>query len=315
VLDESVLVSHEKLHLAYGKMGLLEFQARFLGEKECRDYLARMRFPAGPSCPKCGSPLLGLIKARGLWQCKVPTCRTQVSVTAGTMFHRTRTPLQVWFWTIFMVAKDKRGHSALQLSKELNVPYARAWLMLHKVRSAMAHRDARYRLNGIVEMDEAYFGGPDLGKRGRGTRRAKALVALGLSEDRKPRFVKMKMVKRLDIRSANSFAEAGIARGSTIRTDGLNIFNELNERGFRHEVTVAPGKGKEDVLHWTHIIISNIKSLISGTFHGLNEQHIQSYLNEFCYRFNRRHREAELFDRLLFACVGTRPVTFDELTE
>jgi len=295
-------------------MGLLEFQTRFPSEQECREYLAGIRFPSSPSCPRCGSPLMGSVRTRGLWQCKVKTCRVQTSVTAGTMFHRTRTPLHLWFWTVFLVAKDKRGHSALQLSKELNIPYARAWLMLHKIRDAMAQRDALYRLDGVVEMDEAYFGGPDSGKRGRGTRRAKAIVALGLREDGKPRFVKMRKVRRLDTRSVNAYARAGIARGSTIRTDGLNVYNELSTRGFRHEATIAPGRGKDDVLHWTHTIISNAKAFISGTFHGLDDQHIQSYLGEFCYRFNRRHREPELFDRLLTACVTAPPMTRDELT-
>ena len=257
---------------------------------------------------------MGLIRSRDLWQCKATTCRAQVSVTAGTMFHRTRTPLRLWFWTVFMIAKDKRGHSALQLSKELDIPYARALLMLQKIRTAMAHRDALYRLDGVVEMDEAYFGGPDSGRRGRGTRRAKALVALGLKENGKPRFVKMKRIKRLDTRSVNTFAQASFTRGSIIRTDGLSVYNELAEKGFGHEATVAPGKGEDDVLHWTHTIISNVKTFISGTFHGLDEPYIQSYLDEFCYRFNRRHREPELFDRLLYACAGAPPVTSDELT-
>jgi transposase-like protein len=314
VTNESALVSGEKWHLAYKSMSLLEFQTRFPGEKECRAYLAAMRFPNGPSCPRCGSPSMGLIGSRGLWQCRVKACRDQVSVTAGTVFHRTRTPLQQWFWAVFMVAKDKRWHSALQLSKELNIPYARAWLILHKIRAAMTHRDALYQLEGIVEIDEAYFGGPDSGRRGRGTRRAKVRVALGLRENGKPRFLKMRRVKRLDARTVSAFAQTGIARGSTVRTDGLNVYNELSKEGFRHEATVAPGKGKEDVLHWTHTIISNAKSFIAGTFHGLDEKHIESYLHEYCYRFNRRHREAELFDRLLFACLGTPPTTRDELT-
>lgn len=301
-----------KQRLAYRSMGLFDIQRRFPSDRKCFAHLTRMRFPGGFVCPQCHSVAAGMIRGRGLWQCKA--CRRQVSVTAGTIFHRTRTPLQQWFWAIFLVACDKRGHSALQLSKELRMPYDRAWLMIHKIRAAMAQRDARYQLDGIVEMDEAYFGAPDPGKRGRSTRRAKALVAVGLTAGSRPRFAKIQVVRRLDARSVEAFATASIATGSTIRTDGLSVYDCLATHGFIHEPTVAPGKTKEAVLHWTHIVISNAKAFIAGTFHGLGDRHIQQYLDEFCYRFNRRHREAELFDRLLCACTTAPPLTYDELT-
>ena len=292
-------------------MSLLDFQRRFPDEDKCQKYLTKIRFPKGFACPGCGSSSAVLLEKRSLWQCRA--CRGQVSVTAGTMFHRTRTSLLVWFWAIFLVANDKRGHSALQLSRELAVPYDRAWRMLHKIRAAMACRDAQYRLDGIVELDEAYFGAPDEGRRGRSTRRVKSLVALGLTPDGKPRFVRIRTAKRLDERSVKAFTTAGITRGTTIRTDGLNIYNGLRKLGFVHEATVAPGKSEEDVLYWTHIVISNAKAFILGTFHGLGGMHIQRYLDEFSYRFNRRHRETEMFDRLLFACMSAPPTTLAEL--
>jgi len=302
----------ENRPIVYNAMGLLEFQSRFPGERECYEYLVKTRFPMGFLCPRCGSSMSGSIITRDLWQCK--GCRTQVSATAGTMFHRTRTSLQHWFWAIFLVAKDKRGHSALQLSKELDIPYERAWLMMHKIRTAMAYRDTLYRLDGTVEMDEAYFESPDPGRRGRSTRRVKALVAVGLTEDNKPRFANIQTIKRLDARCVKAFATSRIVPGSTIRTDGLHVYRCLAKSGFSHEITVASGKPKGDLLHWVHIIISNAKAFITGTFHGLDDKHIQRYLDEFCYRFNRRHREAELFDRLLLACASAPPLTYDELT-
>lgn len=302
----------EKQPIAYNTMGLLEFQARFPGERECYDYFMKMRFSEGFLCPQCGSSTFGSIVTRNLWQCK--NCRSQISVTTGTMFHRTRTPLQYWFWAIFLTAKDKRGHSALQLSKELDISYDKAWLMVHKIRAAMAYRDTLYRLDGIVEMDDAYFGAPAPGKRGRGTRRAKAIVAIGLTKDNKPRFVKIQTIKRLDARSVKAFATSGIARGSIVRTDGLHVYRCLSELGFSHEATVASDKVNGGLLHWVHIVISNAKAFMTGTFHGLDDKHIQRYLDEFCYRFNRRYREAELFDRLLLACASAPSVTYDELT-
>jgi len=301
----------EKRRIAYSTMGLLDFQSRFPGESECYDYLVKTRFPEGFSCPRCGSSEGGTIHTRGLWQCK--GCRVQVSATAGTMFHRTRTPLHYWFWAVFLVAKDKRGHSALQLSKELNIPYDRTWLMMHKIRNAMGHRDALYMLDGAVEMDDAYFGAPDPGRRGRSTRRVKALVAVGITGDNKPRFAKIQTIKRLDARRVKSFVKSSIAPGSVIRTDGLNVYRRLSSLGFSHEAIVA-GRDKSNLLQWVHIIIYNAKAFITGTFHGLDDKHIQLYLNEFCYRFNRRHREPELFDRLLLACIVSPPLSYDELT-
>jgi len=302
----------EKRPIAYHTMGLLEFQSRFPEDRECYEYLKKIRFPREFLCPRCGSSASGSIITRDLWQCK--GCRAQVSVTARTMFHRTRTSLRHWFWTIFLVAMDKRGHSALQLSKELNIPYNRAWLMLHKIRVAMAYRDKLYQLDGTVEMDEAYFGAPDPGRKGRSTRRVKALVAIGLTEDNRPRFIKIQTIKRLDARCVKGFAISQIAQNSTIRTDGLHVYRCLANLSFSHEATVASGKAKGDLLHWVHIIVSNAKTFVTGTFHGLAEKHIQRYLDEFCYRFNRRHREAELFDRLLLACATALPITYDELT-
>lgn len=301
----------EKRPLAYSVMSLLEFQARFPTDRECYDYLLSVRFPNGFTCPRCSATEPGTILTRGLWQCK--GCRAQSSLTAGTMFHRTRMLLRLWFWAIFLVARDKRGHSALQLKKELGIPYDRAWLMLHKIRSAMAHRDSQYRLNGVVELDEAYFGAPDPGKSGRGTGRVKALVAVSVTPNGKPRFTKIQKVSRLDARRVKRFAADWIELGSTVHTDGLNIYRCLSKH-YAHEPVVATGQPKEKLLKWVHVIISNAKAFITGTFHGLDTKHIQRYLDEFCYRFNRRYREAELFDRLLAACAGSPPLTYDELT-
>lgn len=302
----------EKQHLPYYTMGLLDFQKKFPTERACLQYLAEKRFPNGFLCPRCNSSRGGHVRTRGLWQCK--WCRAQISVTAGTIFHRTRTPLQYWFWAIFLVAKDKRGHSALQLSKELNLPYERAWLILHKIRAAMAQQDMLYSLNGIVEMDEAYFGARNPGRCGRGTGRAKALVAVEVTSDNKPMFAKIRTIRRLDTRAVKAFARPRIARGSNIRTDGLLVYRGLADIGFNHEEIPATGKPKEELLQWVHIVISNAKAFITGTFHGLGKKHIQRYLDEFCYRFNRRHREEEIFDRLLIACLTAKPLIYDELT-
>lgn len=302
----------EKRAIAYGPMSLLDFQRRFPSEADCQSYLMDIRFGTGFLCPECGSSHTGAIATRRLLQCK--ECRRQFSVTTGTCFHRTRTSLQEWFWTIFLVSKDKRGHSALQLSKKLGIPYARAWFILQKIKMAMAYRDSQYRLSGSVELDEAYFGTPDSNGKGRKTKRTKAFVAVSVTDDGKPRFAKIQVVRRLDSRYVAKFAAKEIEPGTLVRTDGLAIYNVLADT-YIHEPIVAKGKPRDAILKWVHVVISNAKAFIEGTFHGLHGKHLQRYLDEFCYRFNRRYREEELFDRLLLACTTAPPTTYDELTE
>ena len=150
---------------------------RFATEDACRAELFRLRFAEGFICPKCGGREFYPIKGRNTYQCRC--CRHQTSVTAGTVMHHTRLPLTIWFWAIWLVATDKRGISAVQLANTLGICYDSAWHLLDRIRAAMGQRDAQYLLNGIVEMDDGYVGGPCHGeKRGRGTEKAQVVAAL-----------------------------------------------------------------------------------------------------------------------------------------
>ena len=155
-------------------MSLTEFQQRFSNDDVCEDYLFERRWPDGFRCPVCGFDEFYPQSRRNLLQCANPDCRRQTSVTAGTIMHKTRTPLHKWFWAFFLCAKDKRGISASTLSKQIGVSHWVAWTMLQKIRTAMADRDALYGLSGSVETDDGFIGGPG-GKRGRGTRKAKVV--------------------------------------------------------------------------------------------------------------------------------------------
>ena len=159
------------------KITFQEFRTRFSTEESCRAELFRLRFPNGFVCPKCGCTEYYPVRGRNTFQCRA--CRHQTSVTAGTVMHRTHLPLTAWFWAIYLCATDKRGISAVQLSRTLNICYESAWYLLHRIRCAMAQRDENYALFGIVEMDDGYVGGATHnGKRGRGTYKAKIVVAL-----------------------------------------------------------------------------------------------------------------------------------------
>jgi len=295
------------------RISLLEFNQRFPSQKECIEHLFHLRWPNGFICKRCNSQKYGFHSGRFLYQCK--DCRYQASLTAGSVMHKTRTPLMVWFWTIFMVACDKRGHSALSISKELKISYWIAWTLLQKIHRAMAEQDRRYKLKGIVELDDAYWGDKDKGKkRGRGTTKSKVLVAVSTDAKKEHAgFVKMEVVKKLNQDTVSKFVRENIEPGSKIQTDDLNIYNALANLGVKHEQ--YPLVSGEKPLPWVHSIISNAKTFCLGTYHRFGRKHLQAYLDEFCYRFNRRFWEDQLFDRLLAACTNCESTTYAELTQ
>ena len=164
-----------------------EFRTRFSTEESCRAELFRLRFPNGFVCPKCGHKH-GCRLSNGLYQCT--HCHRQTSVTAGTVLHHSHVSLSKWFLAFYFVSQDKRGLSVVQLSNQIGVTYKTAWSMLRRIRSAMGQRDAAYLLSGVVEFDDAYFGGPTAGgKRGRGTEKAKVFVALSLDAHGNPQYL------------------------------------------------------------------------------------------------------------------------------
>jgi len=293
-------------------MTLIEFQKRFGTEEQCREYLYKTRWPEGFVCPKCGHKEYFNIGSRRLYQCKA--CNHQASVTAGTILDRTRTPLVKWFLAMYLFTKDKRGISALALKSELGIAYNTAWTMSHKIRHAMSRREGHYMLGGVVEMDDAFFGASsEGGKRGRGTDKTAVIVSVSLSEDGKPRYAKMKVVDAVDGETIKEYAEKSVAKGSEIRTDGLSVYAPLAESGYTLVQQNYDPKDQPEHLHWTHIIISNAKAFLNGTFHGLDALHLQRYLDEFCYRLNRRWMSMNSFSHLLYACVCAGKVTNHEL--
>lgn len=185
-------------------MNSREFRQRFQTEEACEAYLFQQRWPDGFICPKCRGSSCYRLCERPEYICK--HCHRQSSVTVGTVLHRTHLSLTVWFWAIYLVARDKRGISAVQLSRELEISYTGARYLLHRLRRAMGQRGQGYVLSGIVELDDAYFGAPKSnGKRGRGTEKRRALTAVFLTEQGHPRFLKIQ-VSKLDAESVRAVA-------------------------------------------------------------------------------------------------------------
>lgn len=277
-----------------------KFLQQFSTEAQCVEYLADLRWRTGFICPKCGGRH-GYRLSNGRYQCV--QCRHQVSVTAGTVLHKTHMPLQQWFLAFYLVCQDKRGISATQLASQLGTTYKTAWYMLKRIRAAMGQRDKKYQLSGVIEFDDAYFGGPGKGKkRGRGTGKRKVFVALSLDERGNPHYLKMQVTPNIRQDSVKNFAQAIFADDSTICSDGYRSYIP-GLKAYRHKHKVYdPNSG---MLHWLHIIVSNAKTFILGTYHGRPKENLQSYLDEFSFRFNRRSFGPAILDRLAVAVASS----------
>lgn len=294
---------------------LHEFYEQFADEDACWRAVREMRWPRGFICPRCGSRESHRLRTRRLEQCR--TCRYQASPTAGTIFHKSRTPLRTWLLAIFFVARHKKGISALQLQRDTGLgSYQTAWTMLHKIRSALAHRPAS-RLTGLVEADEAYVGGAaSSGVRGRGAPN-KTLVA-GLVERRvhSAGSVRLGVVPRATREELGPFVRGMVdAARVTLLTDGWQAYNHLDKAGIRHRRRVqGPPARAPEILPWIHKVFSNLKTWLRGTFHGVSPKHMPRYLQEFTYRFDRRGRDGELFYFVLRRAVRGQPLPYARLT-
>ncbi len=286
-------------------ISLLGWQKRFGTEKACAQSLAKVRWPQGFQCPACGSMKSSFIVTRKLHQCS--QCRHQVSVTSDTLFHATKIPLVKWFWAIYLTASDKGGISALRLSKQIEVSWRTARNMLKKIRTAMAHRDSIYRLQKLIEFDDTYVGGKRAGKRGRGAEGKKSVLVAVETRNKGAGFVAMKAVETVSKKTVRDFLAFHLKVGQNVRTDALPALNSVAENHV-HEKKVTPPEKASQWLPMVHIMIGNMKQFINGTFHGVSSEYLQEYLDEFCYRFNRRFWEPELPLRLLNACLAHVPV-------
>ena len=312
----------------YMERSLLEFQREFSTEEACARHLREIRWPNGFKCPRCGDEKAWFIRTKKILDCK--GCRAKVSLTAGTIFHRTRTPLVKWYWLIYHMAMDKVGVSISEMQRILAIrDYKTAWLMAHKVRKAMADRDAQYGLAGLIELDDSFFG-PKGSKRGRGSeRKSKVLCAVSLYRDRygrkRPGFAHMQVVDTASAKAIEGFLDRlgcgvttpdGRQLMEAIRSDGWKSYGKVAaEKAMTHyRVVLRDPKAAGKLLPWVHRVISNAKAVIRGAHRGVSEKHLQSYLSEACYRFNRRFWERELFDRLVQACVSTETITYARLT-
>ena len=286
-----------------------EFDARFRGEKACRRYLAGLRWAGGFVCPHCGWSGKPWTTSRSLLHCR--SCQGQTSVTAGTIFEGTRKPLRIWFLAMWFVTSQKHGVSALGLQRVLGLgSYQTAWAWLHKLRRAMV-RPGRDRLSGEIEVDETYVGGPEEGVAGRQTY-DKAIVAVA-AEKRPGRAIgriRLRCVPDVSGDSLLAFVQDAVSEGSKVHTDGWRGYLGLKGLGYRHAVTnlAASNRLAHELMPRVHHVASLLKRWLLGTHHGgVQLSHLDYYLDEFTFRFNRRRSRVRglLFHRLAEQAVAT----------
>ena len=310
---------------------LPEFQRLFSDDASCEEYLKKARWEKGFVCPRCeasGEPF-HISTRPGVLTCR--KCRSQTGLTVGTVMERSRTPLYVWFWAAYLVASQTPGISAVQLQRQLGLSrYETAFQILHKLRAAMVRPDRDRigsRANEHVEVDETWVGGRTRGE-GRGVHH-KTLVACAVEVRRRAPGTAQDMRKdgryagrvRLAVaadRSAKSlygFVEGAVAKGTLIVTDDWSGYADLRKRGYDHHAIAECGDPEisEEFLPISHLVFANLKTWLAGTHHGVSARHLQAYLNEFTFRFNRRFYPFNAFRSLLGIAGNTTAPTYAEL--
>ncbi len=293
--------------MAYKEHSLVDFQRMFSSDEACLQAIFRARWPKGFICPKCGHDGGTRLAKRRAIQCAC--CRRQTSITAGTLFHKTKIPLKSWFWLIFLMTQDKGGISTVRAAQLLNMHYATVWFIMHKIREAMAERLEGPLLSGFVEIDDAFFGGKAKGKSGRGALNKKQVCVMVERLNRKAGDAAMVILPDQSGETYVAAVEANLEPMTHIRTDGYSVNSMLHGRIGKLNMTKIAKLEEHGPLENVDRVTSLAKRYLLGTYHQYcSRAHLQRFLNEFCYRFNRRYQWYQLASRLVSACALHPPV-------
>lgn len=307
------------------KMNLFDFPVQFPDEDTCIKYFREKRESLGITCAKCSNTTHYWKKDKKAFQCK--KCGYRTSLRTGTALANSQLPYLYWFKAIHLLSATKKTFSAFEIQRQLKHDrYEPIWSMLHRIREAMGRRDCRYRLSEYIEIDEGFFetindkesddaNSPK--KRGRGSQKqAKVLVLIESKPvveksekykhkpDRQVGHIKMIVMDDLKSTTINKVVENGVEKGTDTISDAYKGYNNLESIIGNHEIiNTSAIKESHKVLPWVHSAIGNAKKILQGIHHSNKQEYLQNYLDEFCYKYNRRYFGDKVFDRLMLACI------------
>jgi ISXO2-like transposase domain/Transposase zinc-ribbon domain len=296
-------------------LSMREFQAGYGSEQQCESALFAARWPQGWRCAHCACSRSFPTRnghGRQLWECLI--CGYQSSSIVGTVLEHTKLPLTVWFLAMYLMTQSKNAISTLELMRQLGVTYKSAWLLKHKLLQTMLLREEPRRLEGRVEIDDAYLGGERAGSiyGGRGAFNKTAFVAaVQTSDDGKPRFMRLTPIVGFTKVALKDWATQSLAANAHVVSDGLHCFAQVTQVAASHERHVT-GSGRQAAqrpeFRWVNTMLGNLKMALAGTYHAFDHaKYAARYLAEFAYRFNRRFDLAAMLPRLLRAAATTKP--------
>ena len=292
-----------------------QFRDAYGSEEQCRAVVEKLRWPGGFVCPLCGGAEGEWLRTRPKIQCRA--CRHRVSLTAGTVFHATKLPLTSWFLAMWLIATAKNGISSVELGRRLGIKQTNAWALKQKVMAVMTGRENAERLDGRIEMDDAYLGGHRPGRRGRGAAGKQPFVAaVSTGDERQPRKTKLLPVKGFRKREVKRLVSEHLASTSRLVTDGLSCWTAAAEAGLEHRA-MATGGGKRAAgwspFRWVNTTLGNVKAAIAGTCRRISPEHAGRYLASYAWRYNRRFQLDSLIPRLVHSAVRTAPLPYAKL--
>ncbi len=309
------------------EMNLLQFVKEYPNEETCLEKFISYRLDNGITCPHCNE------QTKHYWlasdtKFKCQKCKSRISYKSGTMMEKSKISIQTWFMLIHLMTSIKKSLSALEVSRQLDIRYDTVWYAMHKIRCAMGKRDARYKLNGTVEIDDAFFVAVDLGrdkeeelKRGRGSQRLAKVLVMVESEKateeeilaygketkhnkcRKMGYVKMVVMDDLSSEGINFEAEKSLEPSVVAIADDWKGYRGLSKIISEIQQSVVPPEKAMEKLPWVHTVISNAKKMTSGIHHSVAKEYLQNYLNEFCWKINRRNFNSDPFERAMSMAV------------
>jgi hypothetical protein len=297
-------------------MNILEFVETFPDEQSCREYFKLMREEAGIVCKKCRCEHHWWLASKEQWECT--SCNFRTTLRSGTIMESSKLPIRTWFLAMAFMSNTKKGISASEMQRQLrHKRYGTVWKLMHKIRQAMGSRDAKYTLEGEIEFDEGYFPvdvqtkkGEKL-KAGRGSQRQRNVGVLAEStpledietglQSRQCRYFKMMVLPDHQAESVDEFIGTSIAEQSILFSDQSSSYLHLEDLVHVHVAEKSNRQTTIETLRWVHFTIYNAKRTFAGIYHKIKGKYLQAYLDEFCFKLNRRYFGERLFERLVFA--------------